>query len=449
MGKTINIQPLSRIEGHANIKIQLDDAGEVTSAVTHFNSIRGFEKYVQGKPAEEVTRIVTRICGICPWHHHLSSTKAVDACFGAEVAPAGHSLRECMQNMAHINDKILHFYLLAAPDFVLGPDADYKVRNVIGIAQAAPDLAKQVIRMRQLGQMMMEKFAGKVIHPIAAVPGGFAKPMSGSQRLSLIEDTKTLLEFAKFTVAHAKENIFPKYMEEVTTLGTITTGFIGTVDRAGALNFYDGNIRLMKPDTSFEDFEDSDYLDYIGEHVADTSYGKFPYAKSWDEGFDMNLEAPRGIYRANCLARINVCDHISTPLAQAELEEFRNNFGRPAQHTLLYHWARLIELVYACEKTLELLSDTAICGSETRFDVTPKAGRGVGHVEAPRGTLIHDYTTDENGLIEKANMIVGTTHNLAPIAMSVEQSAKSLIKNGHVDETILNKVEMAVRAYDP
>ena len=449
MGKTIQIAPLSRIEGHANINIQLDDNGEVASAVTHFNSIRGFEKYVQGKPAEEVTRIVTRICGICPWHHHLSSTKAVDACFGAQVAPAGHILRECMQNMAHINDKILHFYFLAAPDFVLGPDADYKVRNVIGIAQAAPDLARQVIKMRQLGQMMMEKFAGKVIHPIAAVPGGFSKPMFDTQRKELIEDTKTLLEFAKFSMAHAKENIFPNYLEEVTTLGTITTGFIGTVDDNGGLNFYDGKIRIMSPDGSFTDFHDSDYLDYISEHVEPTSYGKFPYAKFWNEGFSMDLENPKGIYRSNCLARLNACDHIGTPLAQKELEEFRAQFGRPAQHTLLYHWARLIELVFACEKTLELLMDTAICGKETRFEVTPKAGRGVGHVEAPRGTLIHDYTTDENGLIEKANMIVGTTHNLAPISMSVEQSARMLIKDGHVDETILNKVEMSVRAYDP
>ena len=449
MGKTIHIAPLSRIEGHANIDIQLDDNGEVASATTHFNSIRGFEKYVQGKPAEEVTRIVTRICGICPWHHHLSSTKAVDACFGADVAPAGHMLRECMQNMAHINDKILHFYFLAAPDFVMGPDADYKVRNVIGIAQAAPDLARQVIKMRQLGQMMMEKFAGKVIHPIAAVPGGFSKPMSDSQRKELIENTKTLLDFATFSMAHAKENIFPAYMDDVTTLGSINTGFIGTVDDHGALNFYDGNIRLMMIDGSFQDFNDTDYLDYIAEHVEPTSYGKFPYAKSWGQGFSMDIDNPKGVYRSNCLARLNTCDYISTPLAQAELEAFREQFGRPAQHTLLYHWARLIELVYACEKTLELLMDTAICGKETRFDVTPKAGRGVGHVEAPRGTLIHDYTTDENGLIEKANMIVGTTHNLAPISMSVEQSARMLIKNGHVDETILNKVEMSVRAYDP
>ncbi len=449
MGKTINIQPLSRIEGHASIKIQLDDDGNVDKAVTHFNSIRGFEKYVQGKPAEEVTRIVTRICGICPWHHHLASTKAVDGCFEADIAPAGHMLRECMQNMAQINDKILHFYFLAAPDFIMGPDADYSVRNVIGIAQAAPGLAKQVIQMRQLGQMMMEKFAGKVIHPIAAVPGGFSKPMSDNQRKSLLEDTHTLFEFAKFTINHAKENIFPQYMDDVTSLGSITTGFIGTVDNQGSLNFYDGDIRLMKPDGTYTDFKDCDYLDYIGEYVADTSYGKFPYAKSWNEGFSMDLDQPKGIYRSNCLARINVCDNISTPLAQAELEEFRKNFGRPAQHTLLYHWARLIELVYACEKTIELLSDTDIVGKETRLEVTPKAGRGVGHVEAPRGTLIHDYTTDDGGLIVSANMIVGTTHNLAPISMSVEQSAKLLINDGKIDEGILNRVEMAVRAYDP
>lgn len=449
MGKTINIQPLSRIEGHANIKISLDNQGNVDKAVTHFNSIRGFEKYVQGKPAEEVTRIVTRICGICPWHHHLASAKAVDACFNADVTSAGHILRECMQNMAQINDKILHFYFLAAPDFIMGPDADYSVRNVIGIAKAAPDLARQVVKMRQLGQMMMEKFAGKVIHPIAAVPGGFAKPMSESRRQSLLKDTDELFEFAKFSISHAKKNIFPKYLDEIASLGTINTGFIGTVDDGGSLNFYDGNIRLMKPDGSFTDFHVSEYLDYISEHVEDTSYGKFPYARSWNEGFSMDLDRPRGIYRSNCLARINVCDTISTPFAQKELEEFRRNFGRPVQHTLLYHWARLIELVYACEKTKELLGKKTITGKKTRADVIPGAGRGVGHVEAPRGTLIHDYTTDENGYITSANMIVGTTHNLAPISMSVEQSARLLIKNGHVDEGILNRVEMAVRAYDP
>jgi F420-non-reducing hydrogenase large subunit len=205
----------------------------------------------------------------------------------------------------------------------------------------------------------------------------------------------------------------------------------------------------MKPDGTFAQFHDSDYLDYIGEHTVDVSYGKYPYARSWGEGFSMDLDAPRGIYRSNCLARINVCDQIATPLAQEELRIFRETFGRPAQHTLLYHWARLIELVFACERTLELLQDRAITDRETRLPVEPGAGRGVGHVEAPRGTLIHDYTTDERGCILKANMIVGTTHNLAPISMSVKQAARSLIRDGKVTEGILNRVEMAVRAYDP
>jgi len=303
--------------------------------------------------------------------------------------------------------------------------------------------------MRQLSQMMMEKFAGKVIHPVAAVPGGFAKSMSESQRQGLLSDTDELLDFAKFSIHYAKKNIFPRYLDDIKELESINTGFIGTVDKDGALNFYDGSIRLMKPNGSFEDFQASQYLDHIEEHVSEVSYGKYPYAKSWNEGFSMGPDAPGGIYRSNCLARINVCENFSTPLAQTELEHFRDHFGKPAQHTVLYHWARLIELVYACEKTKNLLKNRQIVGKETRFNITPKAGHGVGHVEAPRGTLIHDYTTDENGCIALANMIVGTTHNLAPISMSVERSAKHYIKNGIVNPGILNRVEMAVRAYDP
>jgi len=258
-----------------------------------------------------------------------------------------------------------------------------------------------------------------------------------------------VLEFAKWSIAFAKESIFPNYLDAVKTVGVINTGFMGTVTDDGALNCYDGKIRLMKPDGSYRDFADGDYLDYISEKVLPFSYMKFPYAKSWDEGFDMNLDAPRGIYRTNTLARINVCDRISTPLAQAELEVFRANFGRPAQATLLYNWARLIELLHHAEHAVELLNDPDITSTDTRVEATPRAARGVGHVEAPRGTLIHDYTTDEKGLITNANLIVGTTHNNAPINMSVKQAASTLIKNGVYDEGILNMVEMAVRAYDP
>ena len=449
MGRIINIAPITRIEGHASIVIKLDDNGNVEDSKVYFKALRGFEKFVEGKPAEELPRIVNRICGICPWHHHLASNKAVDRCFGVTPPPAGQKLRELMQIISHAEDKLLHFFFLAAADFVIGPDSDYSVRNVIGIAKANPELAQKVVSMRFKAKMILEKFAGKAIHPVAGVVGGFAKPMTEEDRKEILQEMQEILDFAMFTIDFAKKDIFPKYLDIVQNVGVINTGYIGTVDGEGALNLYDGNLRIMKPDGSYTDFDPQDYTDYIGEHVEPYSYGKMPYAKFWNEGFSLDLDAPKGIYRSNCLARINVCDKINTPKAQAELEEFREKFGRPAHATLLYHWARLIEEVYACERAIEILNDPDITDPNIRTDAEPRAGRGVGCVEAPRGTLIHDYTTDENGLIVKANMIVGTTHNLGPINLSVKQAAKTLIKQGHVDEGILNKVEMAVRAYDP
>ena len=233
------------------------------------------------------------------------------------------------------------------------------------------------------------------------------------------------------------------------TLGAINTGFLGTVDDAGAMRLYDGKLRLMRADGTCTDFAAEDYTAYLAEHVVDWSYSKMVYAKCWDEGFSMDLAQPQGVYRANSLARLNVCDYIATPKAQEGLEEFRERFGRPAQGTLLYHWARLIELVYVCERSLEILGQDNITDPKIRRKARPKAGRGIGHVEAPRGTLIHDYSTDKNGCITSANMIVGTTHNIAPMNMSVKQAANKLIQNGVYNEELLNKVEMAVRAYDP
>ncbi len=449
MSQVINIQPITRIEGHASIGIQLDDDGNVRDAKLNVMSLRGFEKFVEGKPAEELPRIVSRICGICPWMHHLASNKAVDGCFGVTPTATGHKLRELMQTIAHAEDKLLHFFFLAAADFVIGPDSDYAVRNVIGIAKANPDLAKQVVKTRQMAKMILDKFSSKTIHPVAGVPGGFAKPMLEEERKDILAKMHQILDFALFTIDFAKKDVFPKYIDAIQNLGIINTGFIGTVDDNGALNLYDGSIRLMKADGSFTSFKAYDYADYIGEQVVPFSYGKFPYARCWDEGFSMDLDQPKGIYRANTLARINVADKMATPRAQAELEEFRAQFGRPAQATLLYHYARLIEEVYACERAIEILEDSEITNPDVRAKVEPKAGRGVGCVEAPRGTLIHDYSTDENGLITRANMIVGTTHNLGPMNMSVNQAARTLIKDGHVNEGILNQIEMAVRAYDP
>ena len=448
MGKTIVIQPVTRIEGHAKVTIQLDDAGNVDTARVNVIELRGFERFCQGRAVEDMPRITPRICGVCPWSHHLAAAKACDAVFGVTPAPAGAKLRELCNSVAYMEEHILHFYFLAGADFLLGPDADYSVRNVIGILKAAPDVARRVVKVRHMCAHMLEVIAGKAIHPQAAVPGGFSKPLAASDRDELQKMAQEALELAKFSIAFAKENIFPKYLDVVKSLGVITTGFLGTVDDKGALDLYDGKLRLMKPDGSFVDFAYDQYTDHIAEHIENWSYLKFPYAKNWGS-FSMDEGKTAAIYRTNTLARINVCDHIDTPLAQAELEEFRAKFGRPAQLTLLYHWARLIELLYNAENAVRLLADPEIISTETRVKVTPRAARGVGCTEAPRGTLIHDYETDENGMLTNVNLIVGTTHNNAPINMSVTQAAKGLIKGGNYDQGILNTVEMSIRAYDP
>ena len=446
--KTITIAPVTRIEGHAKITINLDDSGNVADTFVNVVELRGFEKFCIGRPVEEMPRIVTSICGVCPWSHHLASAKANDAVFGVTPPAAGRKLRELCNAVAYTEEHILHFFILAGPDFVMGPDSDYSVRNVIGIARANPEIGKKVIRNRHLGAQMLNIISGKSIHPVTAVPGGFSKPLTEAEREKLVPMANEVLEFAKFAIAFAKENIFPKYLDAIKTIGVIETGFLGTVTDDGTLELYDGKARLMKPDGSYEEFQYDQYTEYIGEHIEPWTYLKFPYAKNWGD-FSMDLDNSSGIYRTNTLARINVCDKMATPLAQAELEEFRENFGRPAQQTLLYNYARLIELVYNAEHVVEILNDPEITGKEIRVPVTPRAARGVGCVEAPRGTLIHDYETDENGMITNVNLIVGTTHNNAPINMSVKQAAKTLIKDGNYDQGILNKVEMAIRAYDP
>ena len=447
MGQTLVIQPVSRIEGHAKITIQLDDTGNVADTMVNVIELRGFERFCVGKPVEEMPRITTRICGVCPWSHHLASAKATDAVFGVELPSAGEKLRRLCNSIAYMEEHILHFYVLAGPDFVLGPDAEYPVRNVIGILDAVPDVGRQVVKVRHMCAKMLEMIAGKAIHPAAAVPGGFSRPLMEDERQTLLPMAEEALELAKFTISFAKENIFPKYLDVVKTVGTITSGFLGTVTDDGALDLYDGKLRMMYADGSFEEFPYEQYTDFIGEHVEPWTYLKFPYAKQRGP-FELEDNAP-SLYRVNSLARINVADYIPTPLAQKELEEFRASFGRPAQLTLLYHWARLIELLYNAEYAVQLLNDPEITSSDIRASVTPRAARGVGVVEAPRGTLIHDYTTDEDGLLTHVNLLVATCQNNSAINLSVKQAAKTLIKDGNYDQGTLNTVEMAIRAYDP
>jgi F420-non-reducing hydrogenase large subunit len=448
MGTVINIQPVTRIEGHAKVAIHLDDNGNVADTYVHVQTLRGFEKFCEGRPAEEMPRIVCHICGICPWAHHLASSKAGDAAFGVTPPPAAIKLRRLMQNISYVSDKILHFYFLAAPDFVIGPDADYSVRNVMGIAAAAPDIAKKVVHYRYLGAKMLENFAGRAIHPTFSMAGGVSKPMIEAERQEMLPAMKELLEFSKFTLKFAKENVFPKYMDAIQKIGVIKVGYLGTVSDDGAMDFYDGKLRLMNAEGAYDDFAADQYLDYLGEHVEGWTYQKFPYAKKWG-ALSLDLDNPVGVYRTNTLARINVADKMATPLAQAELEEFRSHFGRPAHLTLLYHYARLIEMLQCAEQAVQLLEDPEITDTNIRTKIEPKEGKGVGCVEAPRGTLIHDYEMDKDGLIKSLNLIVGSTHNNAAMNMSVKQAAKEFIKEGKYDQGILNKVEMAIRAYDP
>ncbi|MBC8387603.1 MAG: Ni/Fe hydrogenase subunit alpha [Actinobacteria bacterium] len=448
MGKKIVIQPVTRIEGHAKVTIQLDDSGNVSDSKFSVVELRGFEKFCVGRPVEELPRIVTSICGVCPWSHHLASAKACDAVFGVKIPSAARKLRELCNSIAFTEEHILHFYFLAGADFVMGPDADYSIRNVIGIAQKFPDIAKKVIRNRHLGARMLEIISGKSIHPVAAVPGGFSKVLNSEERDELLKMANEVLEFSKFSIDYAKNNIFPQYIEVVKTLGVIETGFLGTVTKDGTLELYDGVLRMMQADGSYEDFNYEQYTDYIGEHIEPWTYLKFPYMKKAGK-LSMDLGNPVGVYRTNTLARVNVCDRIRMPLAQKEFEEFRNEFGKPTQLTLLYNWARLIELLYNAEYAVQLLEDPEITSKDIRVPVKPRAARGIGCVEAPRGTLIHDYETDENGIVTNVNLIVGTTHNNAPINMSVKRAAMDLIKDGKYDQGILNRVEMAIRAYDP
>jgi len=448
MGKEIVIQPVTRLEGHAKVTIQLDDSGNVSDTKVHIIELRGFEKFCTGRPVEELPRITTSICGVCPWSHHLASAKACDAVFGVEIPSAARKLRELCNSIAFTEEHILHFYFLAGADFIMGPDADYSIRNVIGIAQKFPDIAKKVIRNRYLGARMLEIISGKSIHPVAAVPGGYSKVLAAEERDEVLKMAKEVLEFSKFSIDYAKKNIFPQYIEAIKTLGVIKTGFLGTVTKDGTLDLYDGVLRMMQADGSYEDFTYDQYTDYIGEHIEPWTYLKFPYMKKAGK-LSMDLDNPVGVYRTNTLARMNVCDRIRTPLAQKELEEFRNEFGKPVQLTLLYNWARLIELLYNAEYAVQLLEDPEITSKDIRVPVKPRAARGIGCIEAPRGTLIHDYETDENGIVTNVNLIVGTTHNNAPINMSVKKTAIDLIKDGKYDQGILNRVEMAIRAYDP
>jgi len=418
MGK-VTIEPLSRLEGHGKVSITLDDTGKPTDVKLHITALRGFEQFVVGRPAEEVPRIVPRICGICQTPHHLASVKAVDAAWGAEVPSAAEKLRELMHlgNMMHSH--ALHFYYLAAPDFVLGPDSDPAARNIIGVIGAVPEVAKKAIAMRRVGQAIVETVGGRAIHPVTGVPGGVSKALSEEKRDELLNEIDEMIAYGQDGIALIK-SLNEKYMDLAKTLGVIDTWYLGLV-KDGKHNFYGDTLRFMSPDgKQITDFKPSEYLDNIGEHVVEHNYVKYPYNKK--------VGYPEGLYRVGPLGMINVCDSMPTPLAEEARKDFADTFGKPANQSLAYNHARLIELLASCERVKELLEDSEITSTDIKAEVEPKAGNGVGAIYAPRGTLIHNYETDDKGIVVKANMIVATTHNVPTMEKAIQQAAEVIFK---------------------
>ncbi len=453
--KRITIDPVTRLEGHGKIEIFLDDKGNVENAYFQVPELRGFEKFAEGRPVEEMPRITPRICGVCPEAHLMASAKACDAVYGIELPPTAKKLRELQYSAFFLGDHTTHFYALGAPDFVLGPDAPKEERNIIGvIKKVGVEIGSQVIKTRRECHEVAQILGGKPIHPISAIPGGMSKGLNKEERDRIEKIAKDGVEFGKFTQKIFEDVVLKNKAYVDTILSdtyTFPTYYMGLVDENNCVNFYDGKVRVVDPEGKEHcKYSPNEYREFIAEHVEPWSYLKFPYLKKigW-KGFVSGKES--GVYQATPLSRLNAADKMATPLAQAEYEKMYKTLGeKPVKNNLAMHWARIIELLYAAERMLELIRDPDITGSTYRVLPTKTPSEGVGIVEAPRGTLTHHYWTDEKGIVKKANLIVGTTNNHASICMSIKKAAQGVIKAGKpITDGLLNMVEMAFRSYDP
>jgi F420-non-reducing hydrogenase large subunit len=455
MTRRIAIDPITRLEGHGKVEIFLDASGEVTDCHFQIPELRGFERFVEGRPIEELPRIVTRICGVCPASHHLASAKAVDGCFGNEVAPVAHKLRDMYYQAHFIHSHIAHFYALAAPDFVVGIDADPAVRNILGVvAKVGLEIGRQVIRARALAQQIQQRIGGRSTHPVWCLPGGVSKGLTPADLDEIRPLVKELAGFAQLSLQIFRDVVLGNaaYVDLILNGPySLDVQFMGLVDEHNAASFYDGVVRVV----DFEGHEicrygPSEYAEYVAEHVEPWSYLKFPYLKKrgW-KGFVEGIDS--SLYCASPLARLNVADRMATPLAQEAFEEMFQTLGaKPCRALLANHWARLVEMVQNVETLDRYCADPEITSDQYRVIPGGVTGEGIGIVEAMRGTLTHHYTCDERGICTSANLIVGTTNNNAAIHMVTKKVAKTLIGPGkEPDQGILNLVEMAFRAFDP
>jgi len=453
--KKISIAPITRLEGHGRIDLFLNENGELENAYLIIPELRGFEKFCEGRPVEEMPRITQRICGVCPLAHHMAAAKAGDAVYHVDPPPAAKKLRELLYSSFFVADHATHFYVLAAPDFVVGPDAPKAERNILGLVRkVGKEIGARVIQLLQENHEIAAIVAGRYIHSVSCIIGGMSKPITEEERDRIVEIAENSVETAKFSLQLFEDVVLknPAYLDMILSDAfTHKTYYMGLVDENNHVNFYDGKVRVVEPDgKELVKYGPDEYLDVVAEHIEPWTYLKFPYLKQvgW-KGF---VDGPdSGVYRATPLSRLNAADGMATPLAQAEYERFYDTLGgKPVHHTLATHWARLIEILYAAEHTLELARDPEITSTEVHTIPTETPDEGVGIVEAPRGTLTHHYVTDENGILRKVNLIVGTTNNYAAINMSIKKAAQGLVQPGKpLDDGVLNMIEMAFRAYDP
>jgi F420-non-reducing hydrogenase large subunit len=453
--KKISIDPVTRLEGHGRIDLFLNGDGELENAYMVIPELRGFEKFCEGRPVEEMPRITQRICGVCPLAHHMASAKAGDAVYHVEPPPTAKKLRELMYATFFVADHATHFYALAGPDFVVGPDAPKAERNILGvIKKVGEEVGAQVMELLKDNHDAAAIIGGRYIHSVSALVGGISKPITEEERAKLVASSKRSIETAKFSLKLFEDVVLKNqtYVDLILSdTFTHKTYYMGLVDEDNQVNFYDGRVRVVDPEgNEFVKYSPDEYLDVVAEHIEPWTYLKFPFLKKvgW-KGFVDGADS--GVYRATPLSRLNAADGMATPLAQAEYERFYETLGgKPVHDTLATHWARLIELLYAAERSLELAEDPEITGTKVRTIPTETPTEGVGIVEAPRGTLTHHYATDERGLLTKVNLIVGTTNNYAAIDMSIKKAAQGLIKAGvEISDAMLNQIEMAFRAYDP
>ena len=444
MTKTIVIDPVTRIEGHAKISVYLNDSGEVEDTRFHVVEFRGFEKFCEGRPMFEMAGITARICGICPVSHLLASAKTGDKILGVQVPPAGEKLRR-MMNLAQLTQShALSFFHLSSPDFLLGWDSDPAKRNVFGLMAADPDLARAGIRLRSFGQQIIEILGARKIHAAWAVPGGVRSPLSQTGRQWIIDRLPEAKETTTLALNLFKRLLDTELGQEVEVFGKFNSLFMSLVAPNGNWEHYGGHLRFVDSAGNIiaDHLSEDNYQDFLGEAVENWSYLKFPYYRP--------LGYPDGIYRVGPLARLNVCDRIGTPNADQELEEFRQRAGgRIATSSFFYHYARLVEIVACLEAIEHLIEDPDILSDRVRSQAGINYLEGIGVSEAPRGTLFHHYQVDKNGLIEKVNLIIATGQNNLAMNKTVHQIAKHYIHGSEIPEEMLNRVEAGIRAFDP